>query len=387
MENQMVEKIKDFIKFIFAFLLSFLVKIIKKDIWIITERKGECKDNGYYLFKYIMENYPKKNVYYAIERDSSHIEKIQKYGHIIKFNSFLHYIYALSASRLIGAFLPCGIPDSMSFYKFSKIIKGKKIFLQHGITTGMIDSLKYDKTKLDAFVCAAKPESEFAIEKLGYPLNNIAKTGFCRYDGLKDFVNENFILLMPTWRHWIPSATWHENYAENPNEFEYFTTYKNLINNVKLHNLLYSKGYKLVFFIHHELQPYVSYFGSSSDSIILATEQEYDVQDLMKRCSCLITDYSSVAFDVAYMNKPIVYYQFDEEEYYSKHYAKGYYDYHKMGFGPVAYKEEDVIERIREFICDKCRFNKEYTERRNNFFLYNDTNNCERVYNYISNME
>ena len=41
--------------------------------------------------------------------------------------------------------------------------------------------------------------------------------------------------------------------------------------------------------------------------IIPASWREYDVQDLLMRCSLLITDYSSVFFDAGYMEKPVIY--------------------------------------------------------------------------------
>ena len=41
------------------------------------------------------------------------------------------------------------------------------------------------------------------------------------------------------------------------------------------------------------------------------------IQNLFGRCAVLITDYSSVAFDMAYLNKALIYYQFDKEAFFS----------------------------------------------------------------------
>lgn len=43
--------------------------------------------------------------------------------------------------------------------------------------------------------------------------------------------------------------------------------------------------------------------------------QGYELNDMLSRCDGLITDYSSVLFDFAYSNKPIVLYQYDKEDY------------------------------------------------------------------------
>ena len=40
-----------------------------KDIWLISERGTEAKDNGYWMFKYIRENHPEINVYYLIDKN------------------------------------------------------------------------------------------------------------------------------------------------------------------------------------------------------------------------------------------------------------------------------------------------------------------------------
>jgi hypothetical protein len=37
-----------------------------KEIYIVCERGTDARDNGYHLFKYIVENHPEKNVYYII---------------------------------------------------------------------------------------------------------------------------------------------------------------------------------------------------------------------------------------------------------------------------------------------------------------------------------
>ena len=49
------------------------------------------------------------------------------------------------------------------------------------------------------------------------------------------------------------------------------------------------------------MQKFAGYFAGISDNVTIATWPEYDCQQLMKEALCMITDYSSVAMDVAYM--------------------------------------------------------------------------------------
>ncbi|MBD8930513.1 MAG: hypothetical protein EGQ78_09110 [Clostridiales bacterium] len=379
-----ISKVFDVVKFIFAYLFSFGLKFIKKDIWLITERRFECKDNGYYLYKYIRENHPDRNTYYVIDKKSKQIEKIKDYDNIIYFNSFKHYVYALASSKLIGAFIPVGIPDSVCFYKFDKLIKGKKVFLQHGIIKEKLNSLTSNNLVVDLFICGAKPEYEYINSEYGYQNGVVQYTGLCRYDGLNNYKTEKFILVMPTWRQWIPSATFGNGKISNLDEYDYFVKYKGLLSNEELNDLLLSSGYKLLFFLHHEMQPYIDYFQiCGNEHITICSENDYDVQYLLKSAALLITDYSSVAFDFAYMKKPIIYYQFDESLYYKKHYERGYFDYDKMGFGKKVNDVSDLLFEIKKIINNGFDVDEKYLKHIDEFFVYRDNKNCERVYKCI----
>ena len=61
------------------------------------------------------------------------------------------------------------------------------------------------------------------------------------------------------------------------------------------------------------------------------------MQGLYARCALLVTDYSSVAFNVAYIDRPVVYFQFDRDEMLGGRHVgrKGYFEYERDGFGPV----------------------------------------------------
>ena len=47
---------KHLIKIMISFFPGILLRCFKQDIWLISERIKDAKDNGYCLFKYIMDN-------------------------------------------------------------------------------------------------------------------------------------------------------------------------------------------------------------------------------------------------------------------------------------------------------------------------------------------
>ena len=140
---------------------------------------------------------------------------------------------------------------------------------------------------------------------------------------------------------------------------------------------------RLIFYPHHEMQGYIELFENNSDRVVIARENEFDVQQLLKESKILITDYSSVAFDFAYMKKPVIYYQFDSDKYYESHYAKGYYSYKELGFGPVI---SDILE-LKQSLNKKIFKNSNiYESRIKRFFYLNDNCNLKRNYESIKDI-
>ena len=124
-------------------------------------------------------------------------------------------------------------------------------------------------------------------------------------------------------------------------------------------------------------------FFSETDIIKIDFSDEYI--DSINNSDLLITDYSSISFDFAYVYKPILYYQFDYEEFYSgKHtYRQGAYDYESMGFGKVVSSFEKLLSELEVLIENSAKMEKKYIDRVNSFFRYNDCNNCKRITDYL----
>ena len=109
-----------------------------------------------------------------------------------------------------------------------------------------------------------------------------------------------------------------------------------------------------------------------------------DYQNEFVSSSLLVTDYSSVFFDFGFLKKPIVYCQFDKEEFFEGHsYSKGYFSYEDNGFGPVCYELDTTVDAIIREIENDCKNSEEYIKRIEDFYEYFDTKSCKRVYEAI----
>ncbi len=372
----LVEAIKYFLLYPVAILIYG-----RREIYIVAERGTDARDNGYYMFRFFRQEHPELEVYYIITKDSVDRRKIMKLGNIVTYGSIKHYLLFIAAKYKISTHI-MGFSPNMRFYsKISPKLKGHCIFLQHGVIKDNLPSLYADRTNLHLFICGAKPEFDYICAHFGYQNQEVKYTGLARYDGLHHSKLKNQILCMPTWRMYLKYGS-----RVNIEESDYLKKWNRLINHPRMISALQEHNLKLVFYPHYEIQPYISKFRTDNDRVDIADFNHYDVQKLLKESRLLITDYSSVFFDFAYMKKPCVYYQFDKEEFFGKHYAKGYFDYAFMGFGEVAEQEEEAVNAILSYINNHFEMKPEYRLRIEQFFPLHDDKNCQRIYEEIKKL-
>nr|WP_157936554.1 CDP-glycerol glycerophosphotransferase family protein [Vibrio breoganii] len=346
---------------------------------MIGERKDQARDNGYYLFKYIRKNQPSENIYYVIENDAEAKVNVEKFGNVIAFNSLKHYIYFFAAEKLLLPFETSTFPMSkLIWYLYRlRMIKKKVIFLQHGVTKDNAVHLAYgNRFKFDLVVCASELEREAFINNLNYPSDKVATLGFPRFDNLLSCADaKKQIFYMPTWRSWLANV----DEMEFKNS-EYYNEIIGLIFDERIRRYLLSSENYLILYIHDVLQVKFGHlFTSDDENIIIASTKSHDVQKLLQESSLLITDYSSVAFDFVYLNKPVIYYQFDESSFFENHFNRGWFDYRDNGFGPVCVNRDQVVKCILK----QDLLAEEYKQRRNLIFPVRDRLNCKRNYDAI----
>lgn len=367
----------------FAWVLSLVFR--QKKLWLFKERGIDARDNGYWFFKYIKEQHPEIKAEFIISNDSPDRSRLNQWpDSIIEYNSFKHYLRLWQAECLVSTHMegcyPHTIRDMKYIYEILSQIAPKFIVdIKHGIIKD--DILHYHHSKknnLNLLICGAQQEYEFICQKYGYPKDVPQLTGLARFDQLNNFtVKFGQILLMPTWRRWYAKGI-------EMTETEYFHTYKQLLESKKLHQVLNRFKINLVFYPHHEIQPYINEFKKLDlpPSIIIADKAHYDVQQLLKESALLITDYSSVFFDFAYMLKPQIYFQFDEKEYRQRHYIEGYFNY-RDGFGSYTTNIAELIEEIEKAAIDNFQIPSKYKRKVLDFFPFHDTHNCDRIYDTI----
>ena len=374
-------------------LVYFLKKRCKKHpIWLLYDRTFKAGDNGEALFRYIeKEMNGDEKVYFSIYKESEDFTRLRKLGKVIPFNTFRYKIYFLLADKLISSHI-----DEQTINVFGQDVLYMKnlydfefIFLQHGIIQNdLSDWLQKQKKNIRLFVTSAKPEWESIVNgDYGYTQREVKLLGMPRYD-LLESDPQKIIVFLPTWRKTLTGEEIKPGikaYSETFKETEYFAFFNSMINDSRLLQVMEEKKYQGIFYVHPELK--AQYKDFKGNSIVSIGRGVADYTAIFKKACLLITDYSSVAFDFAYLKKPVIYSQFDTDEFYYRHTnRKGYFSYERDAFGPVCYEYDWVIEQIIKQINIGCKMEDIYRQRVEQFFAYTDRNNCERVYREIKKL-
>lgn len=367
----MLKKIHKYLRYIIANLKT-KKKPLDKNLWLISERGFDAQDNGYHLYKYIQEH-PELGIesVYLINKDSSDYEKIAKLGgRICEPNSKEHYELMYQAGALVSTHTYGYTPDMNAYHNLAKAHlfnpKGVSVFLQHGIMDKIAKWTFRDNYRPDVFVVSANIEREKVETDFKQPKDVVADIGLCRYDRLNEAGKpEKIILIMPTWRLWLNEVT-KSDFLES----EYCKKWMSLLFDGDFVNCLNEQGYKLIFYMHPELQKYKSLF--KHEGIEVAST---NLQNIMMKADLLVTDYSSVYFDMTYMNRNTVFWQFDRERYSTEHYQGLFVDHNKFGY--MATSKNDVRNAVLNHVLKGAEYgDRDYI---NNFFVHHDNKNCERT--------
>lgn len=370
-------------KFISAWPFAQIYKRFRGHLWLLCEYGTEARDNAYYLFAYLRQEQPQVDAAYAISKNGRDFPKVRSLGETVEYGSWRHWLYYIAAEVNISS-QKGGKPNAAVCYalEVSGLWKNTRAFLQHGVIKDDLPFLHYKYTKMRLFSCAAKPEFEFVRNTFGYPDGYVQYLGLCRFDALHAAKADlSLILIAPTWRHYLYfDCDSHETSGCDFLESDYYKAWSSLLSSPDFLNLIHSSGKRVIFCPHRNMQRYAKFFSSPDPSVSVLCWENEDITELIHRAGMLITDYSSIFMDFAYMKRPVLYYQFDYEKFRSGHMPLGYFDYKKDAFGPICGTLEVLIRELKRALERDCQMEPAHLERQRRFFEIYDNQNCERTY-------
>ncbi|HEG3393294.1 TPA: CDP-glycerol glycerophosphotransferase family protein [Campylobacter coli] len=383
-EQSMVGRYGEYSLDIKSIRKEFQKRLPKSNIWLLMDRDYEADDNAEHLYRYIMQNHPEQEIVFALRKENSDWERLEKEGfNLVEFESFEFERIIKKASKVISS-------HADEYLIRHVTLTQQFVFVQHGVIMNDLSRWLNSK-KINLFITSTRAEYDSIANNYNrykFGKKEVLLTGLARHDVLlkNNKSDTKQILMMPTWRAGIVGNVTNSSkreLKENFKQSEYFQKWNSLLNNDSLKKLCELYSYTIVFNPHPNIMPYLKEFNLPS--YIKIANQDESLQVLFCNSSLMITDYSSVAFEMAYLEKPVIYYQFDKEDFFNSHtLQKGYFDYTKDGFGPVVENEENLLKELESLLQNDCKSFGVYKDNIDSAFVFKDCKCCERIYKKLN---
>lgn len=368
------------------FLLS-LVTPRDNTVWVFGAKGGEAfVDNSKYLFLYTVADREHIRAVW-LSRDDDVVTTLQKEGYeAYHTNSVQGMRLNLRAGYV---FLSHGMPDVNRWCSGG----ATTVLLWHGIALKQIGRDGYKQRKriervkriikdnvFDRYDWILVPSeamvkpffSAFRISPerilpIGYPRNDVLAGSWSGHDPTADAVlnecyaelhrNGTVLLYMPT---------------------KHYETSERVVDQLRLFELDQWLAERDAYFLvkPHPAEPFD--LGNEEFSRIISVPDGIDIYPLLQHTDMLITDYSSIYFDYLLLDKPIVFYPFDLEQYRS---TRGFYlDYEEVTPGPISTNFDDLLKNI-ENILETDEYTAKRKSVRETFLQPTTVDRCKEICN------
>ncbi|MDT0275019.1 bifunctional glycosyltransferase/CDP-glycerol:glycerophosphate glycerophosphotransferase [Blastococcus goldschmidtiae] len=377
------------------------VRQLFQDAWVLMDRIHDADDSAELLFRHLQRHRPDINSWFVIESGTPDWERLrgEGYRNVVAHGSFRWKLLMANCAHLISSHADVPVLRPPAILRFMQPA-WRFTFLQHGVIKDDLSQWLNGK-KIDLFVTSTPAEQESIAgdhTPYAFTTREAKLTGLPRFDRLREQGEligpdeRDLLLIAPTWRDWLvpPLAAGTQRRSVNVPEFletDYARNWLALLNSPELAEAAELQGLTVAFLPHPNLQSILSGI-ELPPHVLPLTFVGNDVQRLFARASLLVTDYSSMAFNAAYIDRPSVYFQFDSDRMGTGSHVgrQGYFDYARDGFGPVTYELEDAVRAIVESVKNGPVPAPEYAARIDATFPMRDGRCCERVVTEIEQL-
>ncbi len=364
--------------------------------WVFVDRNEEADDNAEHLYRWVRQHHPKINAWFLLNRSSNDWGRLAAEGfRLIPAEGVSIKLLMLNASEIVSSH------PEYSLAGFDRALYGQAMrwrftYLRHGPQFN--DQSHWLNTQLFDRLISVTPEGFSAVVSDDSPYIFTCKetrlTGFPRHDQLgilsrlgSDALADS-IVIFPTWRGSLvdqrASGSSAADQVANFASSKFARHWSGLLNNTTLQSMAARDGKRLVFVPHTNLVPYLSALRVPAHVEVL-TKADIRIQPLLSRAALLISDYSSIVFEMAYLRRAVCYYQFDRGDFFSggHNWRQGYFDVDRDGFGPVALTESALVQHIERILTNGTQPDADYLKRMERAIPNPDGMACQRVFDSI----
>lgn len=364
------------------------------DSWALMDRIHDADDSAERLFRYLRDERPDINAWFVLEEGTPDWQRLEADGYrdrLVAHGSREWKLLLLNCRHLISSHADAPVVRPPEIMRLTRP-RWRFIFLQHGVIKDDLSGWLNPK-QIDLFITSTPQEhASIAGDHTAYTFTTkeTALTGLPRFDRLREIGHRvgpeerDLVLIVPTWRHWLqpPLEPGSQRRTVHPEVFdsEFMRSWMAVLEAEDLAKTCDARGLKIGFLPHPNLQPALDAMQLPPHVVPLSYHGQ-DVQQLFARAAVLVTDYSSIAFNAAYIDRPVVYFQFDQKRVLSGGHVgrKGYFTYERDGFGPVTYDAETAVAETVASLEHGHDPRPEYAARIAATFPQRDGKCCERV--------
>ena len=356
--------------------------------WLLADRPDVADDNAEHFYRYVAALVDGPKIFFLLSPDSPHWNRLKCEGfRLVAFRSPEHLAALVHGRYVISSQDTPNIRYPFGRRGFEDLCRAEFVFLQHGIIVHDCSSW-INQHHFDCFVTST-PQEYHALTDSAGPYNltseNTVLTGLARHDALhaqRDDHQRDIIAIVPTWRNYLVHRFRFEALRrvlepESPRN-SYEREWYALLASDGLRRLARERNCRIVLLAHPNIR--ARFRAAALGDHIEIPGEDISYQDIILRAVLCVTDYSSVAMDMAAVDVPVVYFQFPEKELVAgwHTFSQGYFDYARDGFGPVTHTCETALSAMSEAL-EEANIDM-YAQRRASTFTCFDGRASERLY-------
>ena len=362
----------------------------EKRIWLYYDLYTVKKDNGYHQFKHDFQQKDGIDRYYVCTRPLEDVEDLfteEEKQYLLEFGSELHQKLYLAAELILTAFYGYStispFQDEEAEMRFDDLKTFRVIYLQHGVLHASLRKQNsVENYRANRIVISSWFEKENYMKNYHYYEEDLICTGMARYDLInRDTSPQRKILFAPSWREYLTVKETASKWKAQKNKIvssDYYRKINEFVNSPDLIRLLEEKDLRLELKMHPIISGEKDMFDFQSDRVTLAA----DTVKVEEYCM-FITDFSSFVFDYAYLNRPIMYFVPDYEQFKS---GMGHYKDLDLpfdqAFGHLVLEARDAADEVKRIADRDFEVDQVFHDRMKDFYFDFEGRCAEGLYQY-----
>ena len=365
-----------------------------RDAWVLIDRVYTANDNGERLFDHLRAHRPDINAWFVVERGTDDWARLRRarQPRLIAYGSWRWKLLMLRCAWVVSSHIDDTVNAPVQLAAFLDAPTWRSAFLQHGVIKDDLSSWLNVKD-VELFVTSTRDELESIAgdgTRYRFTRRECRNVGLPRFDRLRELgravpeTGRDLVVILPTWRMWLTvtrgAKSQRRDVRDSIWESEYLQAWSAILQSEAIAVAVARTGRTLAFVPHPNIRPILDEMQLPEHVRPIPIDGG-DFQAVLARSALFVTDYSSVAFDAAYLDRRVVYYQFDREQALAGSHVgrKGYFEYERDGFGPVAMTHDEAVAMIVAAIDAGPAPDPEYQRRIDATFPERDGRACERV--------